>query len=163
MSRAQARTNRCKDDAGDDSLSRRVFARVTLAGVGMCYAAAIGYPVYRYLASPVEQAASAAAVTELLLADAVKLPTGAAMLFKFGPKPALLIHHADDTWTALDAVCTHLGCTVAYQPDKGRIHCACHGGVYDPKTGANVSGPPPKPLRPYRVDVSEKGVLVSRT
>ncbi len=129
---------------------------------GICYAAAIGYPVYRYLASPVEMAEQAAAVTEVTLKDAEKLPVASALMFKFGSKPSMLIHHADGSWTALTAVCTHLGCTVQYEPEKHRIHCACHGGVYDPNTGKNLSGPPPRPLKRYDVKVTETGVLVTR-
>ena len=60
------------------------------------------------------------------------------------------------------AVCTHLGCTVQYEPQADRIHCACHGGVYNAYTGANVSGPPPKPLKLFKVAVSDIGVKVSR-
>ena len=83
-------------------------------------------------------------------------------MFKFGSRPAMLIHHKDDTWVALDAVCTHLGCTVQYQPQRDVIHCNCHGGEYDARTGKNISGPPPRPLRPYVVKVVDNGVLVSR-
>jgi len=67
-----------------------------------------------------------------------------------------------NTFRCLSAVCTHLGCTVQYEPQADRIHCACHGGVYNPYTGANVSGPPPKPLTLYKVAVSDVGVQVSR-
>ena len=63
---------------------------------------------------------------------------------------------------ALTAVCTHLGCTVQYEPQMDRIHCACHGGVYNAYTGANVSGPPPKPLKLFKVAVNDTGVEVSR-
>jgi cytochrome b6-f complex iron-sulfur subunit len=62
----------------------------------------------------------------------------------------------------MTAVCTHLGCTVQYEPQADRIHCACHGGVYNPYTGANVSGPPPKPLKLFKVTVNDTGVDVSR-
>jgi cytochrome b6-f complex iron-sulfur subunit len=148
---------------GPDALARRLFVRLALGGVGLCYAGAIGYPVYRYLASPVERAAATAAVTEVVLKDAHKLPAGSVLMFKFGAKPAMLIHHADGSWVALGAVCTHLGCTVQYEPARNRIHCACHGGVYDAKTGANVSGPPPKPLIRYGVKLTNEGVIVSRT
>jgi cytochrome b6-f complex iron-sulfur subunit len=51
---------------------------------------------------------------------------------------------------------------VQYEPQADRIHCACHGGVYNPYTGANVSGPPPKPLKLFKVAVTETGVNVSR-
>jgi cytochrome b6-f complex iron-sulfur subunit len=147
---------------GPDIMTRQAFVQLALGGVGLCYAAAIGYPVYRYLASPMERAEAATAVTEITLKDAQKLAAGSVLMFKFGSQPAMLIHHQDDTWVALAAVCTHLGCTVQYEPEKNRIHCACHGGVYDPRTGANISGPPPRPLRRYGVQLTDGGVLVSK-
>ena len=150
------------DDAGEEGFTRRGFVKVALGGVGLAYAAAIGYPVYRYLNSPVEASVAAAAVKEVNLPDAHKLPKGSALMFKFGVRPAMLIHHQDDSWIGLDAVCTHMGCTVAYEPDKDRIHCACHGGVYNAHTGENVSGPPPRPLTKYAVKVGDGSVLVSR-
>jgi cytochrome b6-f complex iron-sulfur subunit len=110
-----------------------------------------------------EMASNATAITEVQLKDAQKLPAGSVLMFKFGTSPAMLIHHKDGTWVALTAVCTHLGCTVQYEPQANRIHCACHGGVYDARTGANVSGPPPKPLKLFKVAVGDAGVEVSRT
>jgi cytochrome b6-f complex iron-sulfur subunit len=145
-----------------DGVSRQTFLRVALGGAGAVYAAGLAYPVYRYLESPIEKAAKESAVTEVALKDAQKLAPGSALMFKFGSKPGMLIHHEDGTWTALTAVCTHLGCTVHYEEDKKRIHCACHGGVYDPKTGGNVSGPPPKPLKRYEVKVTDVAVIISR-
>jgi cytochrome b6-f complex iron-sulfur subunit len=142
--------------------TRRAFL-VAAGAAGVLYAAALGYPIYRYLASPAEMALSATAVTEVTLKDAHKLPLGSVLMFKFGAPPAMLIHHEDGRWIALSAVCTHLGCTVQYEPQADRIHCACHGGVYNAYTGANVSGPPPKPLKLFKVTVNDTGVEVSRT
>lgn len=148
------------EEKGDRN-SRRVF--LGLAGAaGLAYTVAMAYPIYRYLASPAEMANATAAVKEVTLKDAEKLPSGSVLMFKFGPKPAMLIHHTDGRWIAMTAVCTHLGCTVQYEPQLDRIHCACHGGVYNPYTGANVSGPPPKPLTLYKVAVGDAGVQVSR-
>jgi cytochrome b6-f complex iron-sulfur subunit len=158
----QARIKNSGSAEATNGSDRRVFVKVALGAAGFCYAAAIGYPVYKYLASPIEKAEANAAVTEVTLPEAQKLPAGSAMMFKFGSRPCLLIHHADGTWIALSAVCSHLGCTVQYQPAQSRIFCACHGGIYDPKTGANVSGPPPKPLKAYTTTLTEKGILVTR-
>lgn len=141
--------------------TRRAFLAAAGAA-GLAYTAALAYPIYRYLASPAEMAMSATAVTEVTLKDAHKLPAGSVLMFKFGPAPAMLIHHEDGRWVALTAVCTHLGCTVQYEPYLDRIHCACHGGVYNAYTGANVSGPPPKPLKLFKVAVNDTGVEVSR-
>lgn len=146
----------------DQEPGRRTFLKVAVAGAGLAYAGAIGYPVYRYLNSTVEKSKIEAAVSEVGLKDADKLPKGSAMVFKFGVRPALLIHHNDDSWVAMTAVCTHMGCTVAYHPDQDRIACACHGGVYDAKTGENISGPPPRPLTRFDVVVAAGSVTVKR-
>ena len=150
------------EEATQEPNSRRAFLAAAAGAAGLCYVAALGYPVYRYLASPVDMA-DAAAVTQVTLKDAQKLPAGSVLMFKFGPRPAMLIHHLDGRWIALTAVCTHLGCTVQYEPEADRIHCACHGGVYNAYSGANVSGPPPKPLKLFKVAVNPTGVEVSRT
>jgi cytochrome b6-f complex iron-sulfur subunit len=146
----------------EESLSRRAFTKVLFTGIGLCYAGAIGYPIYKYLASPIEKSMEAAKVSEVRLPEAQKLAPGSALLFKFGTKPGILIHHKDETWTAMEAVCTHMACTVQYQPESNRLFCACHGGVYDVKTGQAVSGPPPKPLKTFKVVVENDGVIISK-
>lgn len=150
--------------AGDDDggMGRRAFLALGVGLAGACYAGAIGYPIYRYLAAPVAKAAKEGQVSEVALPGAEKLESGAALMFKFGSRPAMLIHHKDGAWTALEAVCTHLACTVQYEPQNDRIYCACHGGVYDPRTGANVAGPPPRPLKQFKVEVADGQVVVSR-
>ena len=119
-----------------EQTTRRFFLAAAGAA-GLLYTAALAYPIYRYLASPEEMALSATAVTEVTLKDAQKLPLGSVLMFKFGTSPSMLIHHADGRWVALTAVCTHLGCTVQYEPQADRIHCACHGVVSD--AGVQVS------------------------
>ena len=145
-----------------ETATRRAFL-VAAGAAGLAYTAALAYPIYRYLASPEEMALSATAVTEVTLKDAQKLAKGSVLMFKFGTAPAMLIHHEDGKWVAMTAVCTHLGCTVQYEPQANRIHCACHGGVYNAETGANVSGPPPKPLKLFKVTLGDAGVDVSRS
>jgi cytochrome b6-f complex iron-sulfur subunit len=157
---SEAHIEAIAEGAGEQNTRRAFLAAAGVAG--LAYTAALAYPIYRYLASPEEMAMEATAVTEVTLKDAQKLPLGAVLMFKFGASPALLIHHEDGRWISMTAVCTHLGCTVQYEPQADRIHCACHGGVYNPYTGANVSGPPPRPLKLFKVAVNEAGVDVSR-
>lgn len=149
-------------DVDEKSFTRRGFVKIAVGGVAIAYAAAIGYPIYRYLNSPVEKSIAEAAVKDVSLPNADKLPKGSALIFKFGVRPALLIHHADDTWIALSAVCTHMGCTVAYNQAAARIECHCHGGVYDGKTGENIAGPPPRPLTKFDITLNEGSVTVRR-
>lgn len=62
---------------------------------------------------------------------------------------------------ALSSICTHLGCTVAWEGNEKfpeQFYCPCHGGRYT-KDGVNIPGtPPPAPLDVYEQKV-EKGML----
>src|SRR5215510_8670860 len=89
------------DELNDEGTARRVFVRLGMGAIGAGYAAAIGYPIYAYLSTPAQRAAEASAVTQTTLDGADKLPVGSAMMFRFGAKPALLIHHKDGSWVAL--------------------------------------------------------------
>jgi cytochrome b6-f complex iron-sulfur subunit len=135
---------------------------VGLGVMGACYAGALGFPVYRYLATPAVRAAALGQITSVSLPQKDLPGEGTATMFLFGPRPSLLIHHPDGHYTAFDAVCTHLGCTVRFEPENKRIHCPCHGGVYDMDTGQVVSGPPPRALKSYRVEVADGNVTVHR-
>jgi cytochrome b6-f complex iron-sulfur subunit len=144
------------------TVSRRTVGRTLLTGVTGAYGVALGYPVVRYLVSGTEGAEEATAVSEVQLGAESAFAPGTGTLFRFGNRPALVIRHADGSFAAFFATCTHLGCTVKYDPERRKITCACHGGVYDPQTGKNVGGPPPKPLPPLTVDVGAGAVVVRK-
>jgi thiosulfate dehydrogenase [quinone] large subunit len=63
--------------------------------------------------------------------------------------PDIVVRHDDGSLSAFSAVCTHAGCTVGYQ--GGQIVCPCHGGTFDPNSGAVVAGPPPSGLASRKV------------
>ena len=144
------------------SLPRRRFLSAILGAGFVSTAVAILYPIWRYLIPPPTGEASTASVVAARLAD-VKPNSG--VIFKFGNKPGILVRTAEGELRAFSAVCTHLNCTVQYKNDTSQIWCACHNGMYD--LGGNVvSGPPPRPLEEFVVDLmGERGreeVVVSR-
>jgi thiosulfate dehydrogenase [quinone] large subunit len=78
--------------------------------------------------------------------------------------PAVVVRLPDKNLVAFDAVCTHAGCTVQYDPQSHLLICPCHGGEFDPAHGAQVvAGPPPTPLGklPIRVDSQGNIYLLS--
>lgn len=62
---------------------------------------------------------------------------------------------AEKLW-AVDARCTHEGCTVQFVPGESAVWCACHNARFD-MDGRVLSGPPPKPLAAYAVHRDEEG------
>jgi len=84
------------------------------------------------------------------------------LLFAFGQRPALLIRDDAGEFTAFLATCTHLNCTVTYEPGNRRIVCPCHQGLFDLQ-GNNVGGPPPRPLPRLEVEIRGDKIRVYRT
>lgn len=72
--------------------------------------------------------------------------------------PAVVVHLPNGQVVAYDAVCTHAGCTVEYDPQQQMLLCPCHGGTFDPAHGAAVvAGPPPTPLGKIDMTVDSRG------
>jgi Rieske Fe-S protein len=88
------------------------------------------------------------------------VPEGTAHLFDYptGSDPAILVHLPGGELRAFSQKCTHLGCVVYYQPDKGEMECPCHEGHFDADTGDVVAGPPQRALG--RIDVEVRGDTV---
>ena len=127
---------------------------LSLAGVWM----SLVYPLVRYLIPPAE----ANVATNEALAGAVgELKPNSAKTFRFGSHPALLVRLPNGEYQSMSAVCTHLGCTVQYQPDTQQIWCPCHNGRYD-LNGRNIQGPPPRPLVTFDVKLRGEEIHVSR-
>lgn len=119
---------------------------------------AIFYPILNYLTPPkVGEPATASVVVP----RGVALKNNSGEIFKFGSKPGILVRTPDGELRAFSAICTHLECTVQYRKETSQIWCACHNGVYD-LSGRNVSGPPPRPLEGFKVNVRGEDVVVSK-
>jgi cytochrome b6-f complex iron-sulfur subunit len=94
------------------------------------------------------------------IASASDVPPGSAAEFEDGGQPAVLVHLDGGEFVAYSAVCTHRGCTVAFQPDSGELACPCHGSVFDPANGAAVvAGPATSPLEEIPVTESDGSVI----
>jgi nitrite reductase/ring-hydroxylating ferredoxin subunit len=77
-----------------------------------------------------------------------ELPVGAARTFYYPSEtdPAILLRPDADTLIAYSSQCTHLQCPVLPEIDQGRLHCPCHAGYFDLRTGRPLAGPPRRSL-----------------
>ena len=145
----------------DPGSSRRGFINWFLGSTVGAFLLSVLYPLSRYLVPPEVGESTAGTVTlSDVKPDSVKSNTG--QIFKFGSRPGILIRTPAGDLRAFSAVCTHLNCTVQYRPDLTQIWCACHNGHYD-LNGKNVSGPPPRPLDPFAVNVRGDQIVVSKS
>lgn len=139
-------------------IPRRRFVNFILGGGILTTVGSIFVPLINFVLPPKKQEAMQSSVVAAKVGD---LPLNAGKVFRFGTKPGILIHTQQDEYVAFSAICTHLQCTVQYRKDFKHIWCACHNGHYD-LTGKNISGPPPRPLEAYKVDLRGDDIVVSK-
>ncbi len=60
---------------------------------------------------------------------------------------------------ALYQVCTHLGCLVRWDEDSQAYSCPCHGAKFA-KDGTYISGPPPRSLDRFAVEIVDGRLVV---
>ncbi len=91
-----------------------------------------------------------------------EVPVNSAKIVKFNKIPIILVHTTEKQIKAYSAICTHLGCVVQYHDTEGNFQCHCHGSIFD-MNGKNISGPAPKPLMPYRVELINNNILIYKS
>lgn len=139
-------------------LDRRKFLDYLLGTSAFATLAAILYPILKFMVPPDVVEAQQNSVSA---GKAAEIPANTGKIFKFGSKPGIIIRTESGDLKAFSASCTHLDCIVQYDPRGKQIICACHNGIYD-LTGKNVSGPPPRPLEEFAVNVKGDEITVTR-
>ena len=136
------------------SPQRRQFLYLILGGAGALFAGLAAWPVWQYLLPGRRTDTS----TKIPVARR-EIPPGKAHFFNFRGQPAVLLQPSPGEFVALSAVCTHLGCIVQWQQDKGEFLCPCHAGRFNVE-GQVLGGPPPKPLALLPLTIEGDQVLV---
>jgi Rieske Fe-S protein len=128
-----------------------------LLGVGVLgWIASIAYPVLRYL-RPIS-AQEGHGPRRLTREESERLERERALIVRHGPLRVLVFEDAEQRLRALEARCTHEGCTVQYVPGDSLVWCACHNGRFD-LDGRVLSGPPPRPLARWVVQRETDGAI----
>ena len=97
---------------------------------------------------------------EIPVAKSSEVPANSTKSFKannhFGYETTYIIARNSEGLIAMNATCTHNGCTVAIAAEG--LLCPCHSALFDPKNGALLRGPASYPLD--RVVVREEGGVI---
>ena len=141
-------------------LSRRQFAVLGTQVAGAVVAVLLGIPIVGFLISPLFRREP---VVWRKVGDISGVPDAQPTKFEVSfpqdawtdadIKAAVYVVKRNSDYKIFSNVCTHMQCPVRWESALGQFLCPCHGGLYD-MNGANVGGPPPKPLPEYvhRID-----------
>jgi Rieske Fe-S protein len=138
----------------EEEVTRREFTRYLVLGAGTMAAANVGLAMWTQLRSiNTGEPRAIVALAEVAIGDSY--------LFRYPSErdPAVLLRLGDSEVVSFSQKCTHLGCVVYYQMDEQRWHCPCHNGNFDVRTGAVLSGPPPRPLGRINVEIRDDGQI----
>jgi cytochrome b6-f complex iron-sulfur subunit len=145
------------DNAPNQKSTRRGFLDFLLGASSVAWLGSLVYPVIRYL-KPLPRA-GAIGPTRLTKEELAKLEKERFVIVPVSGKRVLVLQNAAQEVLAVDAKCTHEGCTVQFLPAESAIWCACHNARFD-LDGRVLSGPPPRPLPKYAAERQEDGGIL---
>jgi cytochrome b6-f complex iron-sulfur subunit len=116
-------------------------------------------PIAGYLWPPV-RASSHGTGGRTLVGAVTDYPLNSGQVVSVNDEPVMVVNTEAGGFKAYSAVCTHLGCITYWHQTRQLIQCPCHDGRFNPVTGAVISGPPPRPLPPYELEIVGEQVYV---
>lgn len=91
------------------------------------------------------------------------LAVGSTLVFSYPGEHdrCVLVRLSETELVAYNQKCTHLSCAVIPQPERGVLHCPCHEGDFDLRSGRPTAGPPSRPLARIVLDVRGRDVYAT--
>jgi len=156
--------------SGSNRISRRDFILATTGIVGGIIGAVVGIPAIGYLIAPALREDKAGA--PVVIGKLEDFPVGQFRQFSFtltvvngwertaNSYGGYLLRRSEspDDILVLSSRCTHLSCTVNWNPDTQKFTCPCHDASFS-KEGKVLDGPPPEPLAHFGYSVDADGAI----
>lgn len=131
--------------------SRRDFLKLAWNTATVTALGASGYVGFRFLGSRVVETDFGKVLRVGVVDD---YPPGTVTAINNGR--FYMVRAQDGGFLALYRKCTHLDCTVLWEPENMRFYCPCHGSAFD--LDGTVQNPPaPLPLIRFPIDINARG------
>jgi len=97
------------------------------------------------------------------IASLDELAVGGSLVFAYPGEHdiCVLVRLSADELVAYSQKCTHLACAVIPEPELNQLHCPCHAGYFDLRTGRPTAGPPTRPLPRILLDVRGRDIYAT--
>lgn len=128
--------------------TRRLFVRKSIKGwLGLVLGPA-GYGIARAIAN--KRASEFHGPTDIGATS--DLGSGMTKTVQYGSDRVLVFQGKDGLLHAVSAICTHMGCSIRFDAERGdgQLACNCHESRFSFQ-GERISGPATEPLKEYRV------------
>lgn len=135
-------------------LSRRDFLKMGVSAMSLIALLEVGGASLLFMKPRSNEGEFGALVTA---GAADSFPAGSVTEFPDGR--FYLVRAADGGFLAVYRRCTHLGCTVSWEPEQNRFFCPCHASTFD--THGDVENPPaPRALDTFPIQIEASQILV---
>ena len=97
------------------------------------------------------------------IASLDELAVGGTVVFAYPGEHdiCVLVRLAETELVAYSQKCTHLACAVIPMPEQGVLHCPCHEGYFDLRSGRPTAGPPNRPLPRILLEVRGREIYAT--
>ncbi len=151
-----------------EDATRRRFLSGAICAIGAAIGAMLGVPALVYLFSPPKATkpgewVDAGAVDALAPRQPVEVVfrrnrvDGWKVISERGS--AWVVKGADNSITAFNPQCTHLGCAYHWEAQRNEFICPCHNSLFS-IDGKVLAGPAPRPLDRYDVRVDGNKLML---
>jgi cytochrome b6-f complex iron-sulfur subunit len=142
----------------EKKISRRSFLDYLIGGSIIVSTLAVLAGILTYIYPPKKEG-GAERTEKVEVGSLADLPVGKAKPVVYQDKNVMVMH-VKAGLLAVDMRCTHLGCMVEWEESSQILKCPCHAAFFDYQ-GKVISGPAPKPLPLYKVEVANDIIYVT--
>ncbi len=141
----------------EQTTSRRSFFRRTWRWLALLAGAELTYMGLSFLGAGRKKEKKKTEGNFTDIASVTEIPKGSVFPYRSGR--LYVCHLEDDGFIAVSLVCTHLGCSIDWDKDKGEFLCPCHHSMFDIR-GEVLNPPATRPLDYYPLKIENGRILV---